>query len=238
MKVVINTTVTKGIGETHQSFKARQLKDVNNNYTLGANEAFSTDLEDIIILRKTKPSDVDYKRYRSGLQQYGNANDTDWGNYSDDWKQKICNEKATDLARIKAFFNDDILVNEAMKRFDRKSTKNRKNRFSLAKASLLNNVDDVTGFLISKDIATYSLEENYVNHGMEGSESLDPVLGIYDFLNSTSLPGNDLLGNPWSAFSAIGLATRPMTFRTDSNYNQSSLVGLLNEYLKHGKKVV
>ncbi len=238
MKVVIKTNIIKGIGETEGSFKARRLKDVSNSYTLKTNEVFSTDIFDVKDLHHLHFEQVDYKRYRSGLKVYGEVSDTDWDNYSDSWKRLICKEKATTMSRIKAFVNNDIEVNRLMMEFDKKSVKSRRKRFGLAKAAILNNVDDITAFSIQNDIQTFGLEKNYIDHGMEGVESLDPVLGMYDFLNSTNIAGNDIKGNPWNSFSTIGVSTRSLTFRSDSNYTQSSLLVVLNDYLKHGKKIV
>lgn len=239
MKVVIKTDVVQYAGETPKSFKARQLKDVNNNYTLQANEAFSTDLEDIMWLPKVFTEEiVDYKRFRAGLKQYGDVDDTTWNTYSDDWKNKICKEKATDMGRIKAFFaSKGDSINEIMKKFDRKSTKNRENRFSLAKSAILDNVEMADAFGIIATITADNLENNYIAHGMEGSESQDPVLGLYDFANSTSIVGMDAYGQPWNKYATTGLATRSMTLRSNSTHTQETLVALVNDYLKHGKKI-
>jgi len=237
MKIIINTDITQDSNESLTSFLVRSLNDVNDDYVLQSNEIFSTDIRDIEKYFKLLPGEIDYKRYRSGLQLYGNVDDTTWLAYPNDVKKLICKEKATTLDRVKEFINDDESLNEIMQQFDKNSRECRAKRFGLAKSTILNNIDEMVAFGIVYDIGLYNLEENYIKHGMEGLESNDPVLGVFDFITSTDLPGNDAFNTPLNSFASIGLGTRPLIFRPDSNYTQSTITSLVYEYIKYGKKI-
>lgn len=232
MKAVINTTVAQTPGETFiPSFKARQLKDVDNDYILDINEVFSTDVYDIYILYQLKM--VDYKRYRAGLQNYGNVDDTTWNSYSDDWKRLIAKEKACSEERQYAIFG--ISTPEINSEFNLKSIECRKDRFSKAKSIVLTKLDLVTAVTVLQTIQSLNLEPMYIENGAEGSEVGDPFLGIFDYVNSTDIAGNDIYGRPWNTFATTGLATATLAFKPYVTMTQSELVAEVYKALKHGK---
>lgn len=231
MKAVLDTTVTQSPEESYYSFKARQLKDVNDDYVLGANEAFSTDLDDVVMLRNLKF--VDYKRFRAGLQNYGNVDDTTWNAYTENWKKLIAKEKACSEERQYAVFG--AFTPEVNSEFNLKSIECRKDRFSKAKSIVLTKLDLATAVSVLQTIQALNLEVMYVENGAEGNEVGDPFLGIFDYVHSTNIAGNDIYGRPWNTFATTGLSTATLVFKPYVSMTQTELVDEVYKALKHGK---
>lgn len=241
MKIVINNLVPIDPNNRYGSWDKR-YKDVEDDYVLQENEEFSTDTEGLFEMKHL--GKIDYKRYRSGLQKFGNVDDITWSDYSDEIKKQITREKATDYSRVVDVLTESGAI-DAMSEFDKKSVKNRKSRFSKAKALLLNTLVDLEAFQILSELKTwapncYNLQDEYIEHGVEGFESSDPILGLYDYINGTTEAGNDAYGRSWSYFSAAGtlpgLAHRTFTYKTTSSITDTvTFISRLNDIIKKGK---
>ena len=242
MKIVIDTTISPE-GLTSNAYLDKRYKDVQTDYTLGVNEAWATGTEGLKEMYHLMK--IDYKRYRAGLQVLGAVDDTTFDAYSDAIKKEITRENATSFPRV-----IDILTqegaDEATAEFDKKSVKTREKRFRQIKAVLLNNIEMVDAFTILNQVkawagaGSYNLQEEYINHGVEGYTSTDPILGFYDFIDGTDETGLDAYGRVWNYFSATGILPgirhQTLTFRTSSTLNAGTLADQMLNILKYGKK--
>ena len=231
MRIVINTTIPIIEGKVYECWD-RRYKDVDDDYVLKTDEEFATNLEGL------KPmyhlNKIDYKRYRKGLQYFGQVDTAVWDAYADDEKKAIARDNATDFDRVAATLG--TLTEEYMAEFDRKSIKTRERRFSKAKSVLLSNVSQLDAFGILGTQSAFSLDANYINHGVEGSTEGDAILGLYDFINATDIAGNDAYGNPWNVFASTGIAALTLTFLPSSSMTTAQeLADKMMSFLTKGK---
>lgn len=181
----------------------------------------------------------DYKWMRSRLQDIGLVGDVEWLALPQVERKIIAKHKATiPFLRVRNELTNSEL-NQFMADFDQQSYQTRLKRFSIAKAILLNNVDDISGFMILSVMGTDKLEENYVKHGIEGTLDSDPFEALFNFIEATPLVAYggqtvDYFGQPLGKYENTGVKAMNLNFREGTIYTKNSLVTAIMECLREG----
>lgn len=182
----------------------------------------------------------DYKFIRKRIQELtpDDLDSTGWNALSSEEKMVISRIKATNLSRVREVLG--IEMDQYMTRFDLDSQNCRIERFSMAKTILLNNVERIDAFLILQILENDKLVDKYIYQGIEGTLDTDPIEGLFNFVESTTVSHyggqtQDPFGNNLGKYESSGILTRTLNFQSGSQISTNSeLVSAIMNCLREG----
>lgn len=181
----------------------------------------------------------DYKFIRSRLQEYGNVDDTTWNTYTTKQKWEICIRKATNNLQRRLDTLEDG-YDYWMALFDDQSYYCRKRRYQNAKSVLLRNVSQLNAFSIVSIIKSDNLENDYINHGIEGfGLSTDPIEALYNFVDATTLNSYspvtvDGFGQTLGKYETTGIRAMNLTMLSESTLTKDQMCDKILDILING----
>ena len=122
----------------------------------------------------------DYEFIRSCLKQLAFEK---WNELTLEDQTTICRYKATSENVCLSLLGDtyDFYMN----RFGIEAKKSRERRFEAASTILRRTVDISSRYAILGALNSTPLENNYIKYGIKGTNDLDPMDGLFDFIEST-----------------------------------------------------
>jgi hypothetical protein len=183
----------------------------------------------------------DYKFIRRRIQEL-TPDDADldgWNSLSQEEKYIVCRLKATNLTRVREILGNNM--DQYMFRFDLDSQNCRIERFSMAKALLLNNVERIDAFFILQILESDKLSDKYIYQGIEGTLDTDPIEGLFNFVESTPLSHyngqtQDPFGNNLGKYENSGILSRTLNFQSGAQIsNNQDLVTSIMNCLREGE---
>lgn len=183
----------------------------------------------------------DYKFIRRRIQEITPNEDdvVSWSNLSQREKYIVSILKATSLERVRETLGNNM--DQYMFRFDLDSQNCRIERFSMAKALLLNNVERIDAFLILQILESDKLVDKYIYQGIEGTLDTDPIEGLFNFVESTPLSHyngqtQDPFGNNLGKYENSGILSRTLNFQSGAQIsNNQDLVTSIMNCLREGE---
>lgn len=158
---------------------------------------------------------IDYKKYRKILQDIASTN---YEMLNADEQYVICIHKATD--ELIVFDKLGSQSSYYMNLFNQNSIECRYNRFSYAKAVILSNISYQNRFGVLGFLNSTKLVENYIEHGIAGTNDGDPIAGLLDYVESTS--------------SFLGTGLSSINFSMIGGITKSEMINKIVECLRNG----
>lgn len=126
--------------------------------------------------------------------------------------------------------------------FDNQSYYCRKRRYQNAKSILLRNISDLDAYVILSVIKQNNLEDDYINHGVEGvliPERPDPIEALFNFVDGTALSAyapatTDVFGGALGKYESTGIRARDITMLPESNMNKNQMCDKIIYVLRTG----
>ena len=155
----------------------------------------------------------DYKWIRRQLQAF------DFDTLTDEEKLLVAQHKATTETNCKSVLGSDYV--NYMTRFDIKSIACRELRFSTAKSIFFGNVSLVDRYAVLGFLSTNTeLVNNYIQHGVEGTNDGDPIDGFFNYVEATGV------------FALSGIAAGNYTML--NGLTKQDMIDLMMECLRNG----
>jgi len=152
----------------------------------------------------------DYKWIRKRFQEL------DWDSLTDEEKIIVAQRRGTSIANCKTVLNDAYEF--WMTDFDLKSRNCRQHRFSYAKTVLVKNVSTSDLYTILGAMGTVGVA--YIDFGVEGTNDLDPIPGLFNFIESNG------------AFENTGIATMALTMT--NSVTKEQMISKMMDCLRNG----
>jgi hypothetical protein len=201
MKIALFTSYNDTVASS--KFFSRNINGVTEFYCLvaddfdivsaGGSDATSTDGFYAFFENKL----IDYKNFRKYIMVY--AATVGFDNLSAQGKSMVCKNFAVGKTQRDSLFTIEQQIKFGVT-FHKQSTECRDDRVSKVEAELYNRLAPADAAVIIADVVSNNLKYNYVNFGIEGVVSGDPV-GLFDYFNNTT-------GTP---FENSGLKSKSMT---------------------------
>jgi hypothetical protein len=178
----------------------------------------------------------DYKFVRRQIQILYEENN--WSDFNEHEKYVISSYLIPELEVSRVILG--LRLNYYASQFDLNSYESRRRRFSFAKAILLNNISRLDGFQILEVLNSDNLTKDYLEQGLEGTFDDDPIEGLFNFVESTSLSlygglTTDFFGNNLGKYENNGIRTRNLTFLPNAHIvDNQTLVEAIMACLRDG----
>jgi len=198
------------------------VTEMSNGNTLTSSEHIATNtlpegFEDITSIKNIidigSALGKDYKWIRRQLQAF------DFDTLTDEEKLLVAQHKATTETNCKSVLGSDYV--NYMTRFDIKSIACRELRFSTAKSIFFGNVSLVDRYAVLGFLSTNTeLVNNYIQHGVEGTNDGDPIDGFFNYVEATGV------------FALSGIAAGNYTML--NGLTKQDMIDLMMECLRNG----